>query len=1140
MKKHKKNRLGTIGLSLLTLFIVFVSIYFILPAQSVKALQDCQSTGGVDCCPPPYDLLYNWKGAGCPGDVCRSSTAACDPTEFVTTTQTCPTDINNCAPPPSCTVGAVCRASTNAACDPAEVYDSSCNCPANVNNCGSGTPGALCRGSAGSCDIAEYYDSSGNCPSDTFSSGICRASTNISCDPAETCTGTSASCPIDTNNCGGGTPYAMCRPSAGACDPPEYNDASGNCPSNSYSPNGTSCRPSAGICDLAEVCSGSSPTCPFDFVQSSATQCRASTNTTCDPVENCTGDTALCSTDINNCVASPGCSGQIQGGPYAGGNCNMFTLRSTCVGNSYSVGCSWQAPVSTVNVTLNGSHSQLFLSLNQSFTFGWSSAWVSGCDLRKNAISYSGVEGFSAAPWAIDPTSPLYPPPGSTYTLGVWCTGVDANGATNPSNIVGDALVVTGAPLTSAIFSVTNNCPLSNWTVAPGNYTGVNGSSGGPYTLTFPLGTTVNEVLGIDSSSPAYSTPVVTNSDGTGSSLVLGAANNKGFNILCSLKTPTAAPLTSTPGTTYACSDGGVTINWSGITNSSSCVGIGTGWSGSKSIPSGSQFIPYPNGLTFALQCNNYGLATTTTAYITPTGPTSATCTAEANKPVFSTPLTASPTSGIQSVVNPQLSWNVTYGAGDLPTCMATGDWSGTKGVTGSGVAQGVLGTVKTYSYTLTCTNSYGSAASTATVVVSAAPKANLTIAATTASTVTPQAGVPLTFSATVSNSGAASTVTSFNNFYQVATAASGGGTLSSASVNSLAAITNGGTGSITSSSYTFPSSGTYSVRTCADNDGSLPASATQTAAGTIVETSDADNCSPWLNLTVAVAPTAQITVSSNNSLGTWTITPSGLTGSGLGPTNHTVSPAVTVGTAYSITPGAITNYTSSVSPPGPTTVFQGGAQSFTITYTGATFVYTISPISSLSIVRGSSDFVTFPINYVSGLAAPVSIDASGAGIPTYITFTKTAPCTPAVSPVCSGTLTFTVKPTTPAGTYPITISATDGVTTKTSPFSVIATDPSALSVTLTSSPSSPQVGTPVIWTATPLGGIGPYTFTWTLTDVTGTPITNSAGASNYNKAYQTPGIKTAKVTVTDGVSTSASSVVSVIQVGLLPKYIEF
>lgn len=87
--------------------------------------------------------------------------------------------------------------------------------------------------------------------------------------------------------------------------------------------------------------------------------------------------------------------------------------------------------------------------------------------------------------------------------------------------------------------------------------------------------------------------------------------------------------------------------------------------------------------------------------------------------------LTANPTTGTAGVVNPTLTWTTT----NSPTsCNATGDWTNTpsKALGGGSELMGILSTIKTYSYSLTCTNATGtSAVATATVQVVSAPVIN-------------------------------------------------------------------------------------------------------------------------------------------------------------------------------------------------------------------------------------------------------------------------------------------------------------------------------------------------------------------------------------------------------------------------------
>ena len=137
---------------------------------------------------------------------------------------------------------------------------------------------------------------SGDCCSATCaieaSGTICRAAAGT-CDVAETCNGTSGTCPADAIVAAGTT----CRIAAGACDAVESCDGSAKtCPSDSKLAAGTQCRTAAGVCDLAESCTGSSNDCPVDAFATAATQCRAA-NGACDVAERCDGNSGVCPVD---------------------------------------------------------------------------------------------------------------------------------------------------------------------------------------------------------------------------------------------------------------------------------------------------------------------------------------------------------------------------------------------------------------------------------------------------------------------------------------------------------------------------------------------------------------------------------------------------------------------------------------------------------------------------------------------------------------------------------------------------------------------------------------------------------------------------------------------------------------------------
>jgi hypothetical protein len=118
--------------------------------------------------------------------------------------------------------------------------------------CGGGDPGD-CQ----ACSIAAGAAVNGTC-APRSSGTVCRAAAGA-CDVAETCTGSSTSCPADTLTTAG----TVCRAAAGACDVAETcTGSSASCPSNALVAGGTVCRPAANGCDLQESCSGSSAACP--------------------------------------------------------------------------------------------------------------------------------------------------------------------------------------------------------------------------------------------------------------------------------------------------------------------------------------------------------------------------------------------------------------------------------------------------------------------------------------------------------------------------------------------------------------------------------------------------------------------------------------------------------------------------------------------------------------------------------------------------------------------------------------------------------------------------------------------------------------------------------------------------------------
>ncbi len=151
----------------------------------------------------------------------------------------------------------------------------------------------------GSIESGEQCDdgntANGDCCSSTCQfeyPAICRASAGA-CDPAESCPVASATCPADAKRMG------VCRAAAGDCDVAEScNGVSNACPSNSLAPNGTSCN-DGDVCTSPDECQSGS--CVGNAVICGNTTVEASCGEECDDGNTQDGDG--CSAD---CLAEGG------------------------------------------------------------------------------------------------------------------------------------------------------------------------------------------------------------------------------------------------------------------------------------------------------------------------------------------------------------------------------------------------------------------------------------------------------------------------------------------------------------------------------------------------------------------------------------------------------------------------------------------------------------------------------------------------------------------------------------------------------------------------------------------------------------------------------------------------------------------
>lgn len=90
----------------------------------------------------------------------------------------------------------------------------------------------------------------------------------------------------------------VCRPEAGACDLAEVCDgSSASCPVDGFVDSTVVCRDAVGVCDREERCSGTAAECPLDVFFGTDVVCRGSI-AACDAEERCDGASSECPADV--------------------------------------------------------------------------------------------------------------------------------------------------------------------------------------------------------------------------------------------------------------------------------------------------------------------------------------------------------------------------------------------------------------------------------------------------------------------------------------------------------------------------------------------------------------------------------------------------------------------------------------------------------------------------------------------------------------------------------------------------------------------------------------------------------------------------------------------------------------------------
>jgi len=159
---------------------------------------------------------------------------------------------------------------------------------------------------------------------------------------------------------------------------------------------------------------------------------------------------------------------------------------------------------------------------------------------------------------------------------------------------------------------------------------------------------------------------------------------------------------------------------------------------------------------------------------------------------------------------------------------------------------------------------------------------------------------------------------------------------------------------------------------------------------------------------------------------------------------------------------------------------------------------------------------VLITANLISGSSKSVSFSQSG--LPYGVSASYLGSC----SPTCSKSNTLTVNSSASVGTFPITVTATEGGITRTSTYTLIVQNSynDTLSVSCYTSPNPAQVNQTVTFSSNVSGGSGNYSYYWSGA---------TYGSSSYSqKNFSSYGNYTAYLTVHDSQNRSASTSCSV------------
>lgn len=508
-------------------------------------------------------------------------------------------------------------------------------------------------------------------------------------------------------------------------------------------------------------------------------------------------------------------------------------------------------------------------------------------------------------------------------------------------------------------------------------------------------------------------------------------------------------------------------ISWEATNNPTSCTATGD-WSGTKASKGSENFGPFstPKTLTYNLQCTNAsGTSELTSIKLSvialPAGSISIS--------IAPTPYTSSVTIGSQIT----LAWDVT------PTpksCTGTGDWSGSKSITGGTETVTALSSIKNYTYNLTCLNADGNPFTSTAIVAALPAQPNVTLSAS-----------PAIINKASGATSTASTVTWTVHNYSPGLVCTKSGSWSGSLTNSTLALLTG--------TFTTPANltaGTYTYGLSCNNEAFNNATSSTTL--TI-------NNPPAPTVTFNPTTLSSIT---QGATSTFTWTASNI------PDSCSTAGSTIAGWAGA-TPASSGSYTTSSSLAAGTYVFNlnctnvggtGSTKSVTLvvnpTVITAAPVVTFTPSTFAAIAQGSTSSFSWAASN-----APTSCSTTGSTIANWA----------GVTPATSGS--YTTLSSLAAGTYTFTMTCTNGHGTP------LATTASLVVVPKPTLTFSLSTGTYTI------GSTPVPTMTWSTTNATtcaGTAGTQLSGSLGLSGSGQTLTIPSTAGTYTWGMTCSSST----------------